>query len=102
MELKGKTREGELVTLLSGKDSYTIEVVASEDDKSKKKSDKGKEPVRIGNYKNEFPKKSLEMYEIKKHDTETSVKIKFAGERFTFSFVTETPYEEVRAMLEVG
>ena len=31
MELKGKTREGELVTLLSGKDSYTIEVVASED-----------------------------------------------------------------------
>lgn len=102
MELKGKTREGELVTLLSGKDSYTIEVVASEDEKSKKKSDKAKEPVRIGNYKNEFPKKSLEMYEIKKHDTETSVKVKFAGERFTFSFVTETPYEEVRAMLEVG
>lgn len=102
MELKGKTREGELVTLLSGKDSYTIEVVASEDDKSKKKSDKAKEPVRIGNYKNEFPKKSLEMYEIKKHDGETGVKIKFAGERFTFSFVTETPYENVVEMLEVG
>jgi|GEM_PF-2295309 hypothetical protein len=102
MELKGKTREGELVTLLSGKDSYTIEVVASEDDKSKKKSDKAKEPVRIGNYKNEFPKKSLEMYEIKKHDGETGVKIKFAGERFTFSFVTETPYEKVVEMLEVG
>lgn len=33
MELKGKTREGELVTLLSGKDSYTIEVVASENEK---------------------------------------------------------------------
>ena len=102
MELKGKTREGELVTLLSGKDSYTIEVVASEDEKSKKKSDKAKEPVRIGNYKNEFPKKSLEMYEVMKHDTETSVKIKFAGERFTFSFVTETPYEKVLEMLKVG
>ena len=48
MELKGKTREGELVIFLSGKDSYTIEVVASEDEKSKKKSDKAKEPVRIG------------------------------------------------------
>lgn len=102
MELKGKTREGELVTLLSGKDSYTIEVVASEDDKSKKKSDKAKEPVRIGNYKNEFPKKSLEMYEVKKHDGETGIKIKFAGERFTFSFVTETPYEKVVEMLEVS
>ena len=101
MELKGKTREGELVTLLSGKDSYTIEVVASEDDKSKKKSDK-KEPVRIGNYKNDFAKSSLEMYEIKKHDSETGVKFKFAGERFTFSFVTETPYEQVVEMLEVG
>lgn len=99
MELKGKTREGELVTLLSGKDSYTIEVVASEDDKSKKKSDK-KEPVRIGNYKNDFAKSSLEMYEVKKHDTETSVKIKFAGERFTFSFVTETPYEKVVEILK--
>lgn len=102
MELKGKTREGELVTLLSGKDSYTIEVVASEDEKGKKKSDKAKEPVRIGNYKNDFPKKSVEMYEIKKHDSETGVKIKFAGERFTFSFVTETPYEQVVALLEVG
>jgi hypothetical protein len=102
MELKGKTRDGELVTFLSGKDNYTIEVVASEDEKSKKKSDKAKEPVRIGNYKNEFAKSSLEMYEVKKHDGETSVKFKFAGERFTFSFVTETPYEEVRAMLEVG
>ena len=102
MELKGKTREGELVTFLSGKDSYTIEVVASEDEKGKKKSDKAKEPVRIGNYKNEFAKSSLEMYEVKKHDTETSVKIKFAGERFTFSFVTETPYEKVVEMLEVG
>lgn len=102
MELKGKTREGELVTFLSEKDSYTIEVVASDDEKSKKKSDKAKEPVRIGNYKNEFPKKSLEMYEVKKHDTETSVKFKFAGERFTFSFVTETPYEKVVEMLEVG
>lgn len=101
MELKGKNREGELVTLLSGKDNYTIEVVASEDDgKSKKKSDKAKEPVRIGNYKNEYPKSSLEMYEVKKHDTETSVKIKFAGERFTFSFVTETPYEEVVEILK--
>lgn len=102
MELKGKTRDGELVTLLSGKDSYTIEVVASEDDKSKKKSDKAKEPVRIGNYKNEFPKSSLEMYGVKKHNGETSVKVKFAGERFTFSFVTETPYEKVVEMLEVG
>lgn len=103
MELKGKTRDGELVTFLSGKDSYAIEVVASEDDgKSKKKSDKAKEPVRIGNYKNEFAKSSLEMYEVKKHDGETSVKIKFAGERFTFSFVTEIPYEKVVEMLEVG
>ena len=102
MELKGKTREGELVTFLLEEDSYTIEVVASEDEKSKKKSDKAKEPVRIGNYKNEFTKSSLEMYEVKKHDGETSVKIKFAGERFTFSFVTETPYEKVVEMLEVG
>lgn len=102
MELKGKTRDGDLVTFLSGKDSYAIEVVASEDEKGKKKSDKAKEPVRIGNYKNEYPKSSLEMYEVKKHDTETSVKIKFAGERFTFSFVTETPYEKVVEMLEVG
>jgi len=102
MELKGKTRDGDLVTFLSGKDSYAIEVVASEDEKSKKKSDKAKEPVRIGNYKNEFAKSSLEMYEVKKHDSETSVKIKFAGERFTFSFVTETPYEKVVEMLEVG
>ena len=102
MELKGKTRDGELVTFLSGKDNYTIEVVASEDEKSKKKSDKAKEPVRIGNYKNEFAKSSLEMYEVKKHDGETSVKFKFAGDRFTFSFVTETQYEELRAMLEVG
>ena len=102
MELKGKTRDGDLVTFLSGKDSYAIEVVASEDEKSKKKSDKAKEPVRIGNYKNEFAKSSLEMYEVKKHDGETSVKIKFAGERFTFSFVTEIPYEEVVEMLEVG
>lgn len=100
MELKGKTREGELVTLLSGKDSYTIEVVASEDEKSKKKSDKAKEPVRIGNYKNEFAKSLLEMYEVKKHGGETSVKIKFAGERFTFSFVTETPYEKVVEILK--
>lgn len=38
MELKGKTREGELVTLLSGKDSYTIEVVASEDEKGNRDS----------------------------------------------------------------
>ena len=44
----------------------------------------------------------FEMYEVKKHDGETSVKIKFAGERFTFSFVTEIPYEEVVEMLEVG
>lgn len=102
MELKGKTRDGDLITFLSGKDSYAIEVVASEDEKSKKKSDKAKEPVRIGNYKNDFAKSSLEMYEIKKHDSETSVKIKFAGERFTFSFVTEIPYEEVVEMLEVG
>ena len=102
MELKGKTRDGDLVTFLSGKDSYAIEVVASEDEKGKKKSDKAKEPVRIGNYKNEYPKSSLEMYEVKKHDGETSVKIKFAGERFTFSFVTETPYEKVVEMLEVG
>ena len=101
MVLKGKTRDGDLVTFLSGKDSYAIEVVASEDEgKSKKKSDKAKEPVRIGNYKNEFAKSSLEMYEVKKHDGETSVKVKFAGERFTFSFVTETPYEKVVEILK--
>ena len=56
--------------------------------------------MRIGNYKNEFAKSSLEMYEVKKHYGETSVKIKFAGERFTFSFVTETPYEEVVEILK--
>lgn len=103
MELRGKTRGGDLVTFISGKDSYAIEVVSSEDEgKNKKKSDKAKEPVRIGNYKNEFPKNSLEMYGVKKYDGETSVEIKFAGERFTFSFVTETPYEKVLEMLEVG
>lgn len=61
MELRGKTKFGELVTLLSEKDSYTIEVVSEADEKKKKKSDKDKkEPVGIGNYKNEFPKSSVD------------------------------------------
>ena len=107
MELKGKTKFGELVTLLSEKDSYTIEVVGEVDEKKKKKSDKKKsdegkkEPVGIGNYKNEFPKSSVEMRGVKKlNDNETSVKLKFAGERFTFSFVTGTPYEKVVELLK--
>lgn len=101
MKLKGKTKIGELVTLLSEKDSYTIEVVSEVDEKKKKKSDKDKkEPVGIGNYKNEFPKSSVEMRGIKKlNDNETSVKLKFAEERFTFSFVTRTPYERVVEIL---
>lgn len=102
MELKGKTKIGELVTLLSEKDSYTIEVVSEADEKKKKKSDKDKkEPVGIGNYKNEFPKSSVEMRGVKKlNDNETSVKLKFAEERFTFSFVTRTPYEKVVEILK--
>lgn len=102
MELKGKTKIGELVTLLSEKDSYTIEVVSEVDEKKKKKSDKDKkEPVGIGNYKNEFPKSSVEMRGIKKlNDNETSVKLKFAEERYTFSFVTRTPYEKVVEILK--
>lgn len=102
MELKGKTKIGELVTLLSEEDSYTIEVVSEVDEKKKKKSDKDKkEPVGIGNYKNEFPKSSVEMRGVKKlNDNETSVKLKFAGERLTFSFVTETPYEKVVEILK--
>jgi hypothetical protein len=101
MELKGKTKVGELVTLLSEKDSYTIEVVSEADEKKKKKADKDKkEPVGIGNYKNEFPKSSVEMRGVKKlNDNETSVKLKFAEERFTFSFVTRTPYEKVVEIL---
>ena len=101
MELKGKTKVGELVTLLSEKDSYTIEVVSEADEKKKKKTDKDKkEPVGIGNYKNEFPKSSVEMRGVKKlNDNETSVKLKFAEERFTFSFVTRTPYEKVVEIL---
>lgn len=102
MELKGKTKIGELVTLLSEKGSYIIEVVSEADEKKKKKSDKDKkEPVGIGNYKNEFPKSSVEMQGIKKlNDNETSVKLKFAEERFTFSFVTKTPYERVVEILD--
>lgn len=102
MELKGKTKFGELVTLLSEKDSYTIEVVSEADEKKKKKSDKDKkEPVGIGNYKNDFPKSSVEMRGIKKlNDNETSVKLKFAGEQLTFSFVTGTPYEKVVEILK--
>ena len=112
MKLEGKTKFGELVTLLSEKDSYTIEVVGEVDEKKKKKSDKKKpdkkksdedkkEPVGIGNYKNEFPKSSVEMRGIKKlNDNETSVKLKFAEERFTFSFVTRTPYEKVVEILK--
>ena len=102
MELKGKTKIGELVTLLSEKDSYTIEVVSEADEKKKKKSDKDKkEPVGIGNYKNEFPKSSVEMRGVKKlNDNETSVKLKFAEERFTFSFVTGIPYEKVVEILK--
>lgn len=101
MKLEGKTKIGELVTLLSEKDSYTIEVVSEVDEKKKKKSDKDKkEPVGIGNYKNKFPKSSVEMRGIKKlNDNETSVKLKFAEERFTFSFVTRTPYERVVEIL---
>ena len=39
----------------------------------------------IGNYKNDFPKGSVEMQGVKKlSDKETSVKLKFAGERFDF------------------
>lgn len=102
MELKGKTKFGELVTLLPEKDSYTIEVVSETDEKKKKKSDKDKkEPVGIGNYKNTFPKSSVEMRGVKKlNDNETSVKLKFAGERLTFSFVTGTPYEKVVEILK--
>lgn len=107
MELKGKAKNGELVTLLSEKDSYTIEVVGEVDEKKKKKSDKKKsdeekkEPVGIGDYKNEFPKSSVEMRGVKKiNDNETSVKLKFAGERLTFSFVTGTPYEKVVEILK--
>ena len=37
MKLEGKTKIGELVTLLSEKDSYTIEVVSEADEKKKKK-----------------------------------------------------------------
>ena len=101
MKLEGKTKIGELVTLLSEKDSYTIEVVSEADEKKKKKADKDKkEPVGIGNYKNEFPKSSVEMRGVKKlNDNETSVKLKFAEERFTFSFVTRTPYEKVVEIL---
>lgn len=104
MKLKGKTKFGELIALLSEKDSYTIEVVSEADEKKKKKSDKDKkEPVGIGNYKNEFPKSSVEMRGVKKlNDNETSVKLKFAGERFTFSFVTKTPYKKVVEMLGIG
>ena len=104
MKLKGKTKFGELIALLSEKDSYTIEVVSEADEKKKKKSDKDKkEPVGIGNYKNEFPKSSVEMRGVKKlNDNETSVKLKFAGERFAFSFVTKTPYEKVVEMLGIG
>jgi hypothetical protein len=102
MELKGKTKFGELVTLLSEKDSYIIEVVSEADEKKKKKSDKDKkEPVGIGNYKNEFPKSSVEMRGVKKlNDNETSVKLKFAGERLTLSFVTGTPYKKVVEILK--
>jgi hypothetical protein len=102
MKLEGKTKIGELVTLLSEKDSYTIEVVSEADEKKKKKSDKDKkEPEGIGNYKKEFPKSSVEMRGIKKiNDNETSVKLKFAGERLTFQFVTGTPYEKVVEILK--
>ena len=101
MKLEGKTKNGELVTLLLEKDSYIIEVVSEADEKKKKKSDKDKkEPVGIGNYKNEFPKSSVEMQGVKKlNDDETSVKLKFAGERYTFSFVTRTPYQKVVEIL---
>ena len=38
---------------------------------------------------------------IKKfNDNETSVKLKFAGERLTFQFVTGTPYEKVVEILK--
>ena len=42
MELKGKTKVGELVTLLSKPDSYSIEVVNEESDNGKKKNEKNK------------------------------------------------------------
>ena len=48
MELKGKTREGELVALLSGKDSYTIEVVASEDEKIRRSLTRRKSQCGLG------------------------------------------------------
>lgn len=60
-----------------------------------------KEKESIGNYKNDFPKGTVEMQGVKKlSDKETSVKLKFAGERLTFSFVTETPYEKVVEILK--
>ena len=101
MELKGKTKVGELVILLSKPDSYSIKVVNEESDNGKKKNEKSKkEKESIGNYENDFPKGSVEMQEVKKlSDKETSVKLKFAGERLTFSFVTETPYEKVVEIL---
>ena len=102
MELKGKTKNGERVTLLLSKVSYTIGVVASEENENgKKKNEKSKkEKESISNYKNDFPKGSVEMQGVKKlSDKETSVKLKFAGERLTFSFVTETPYENVVEIL---
>ena len=101
MELKGKTKVRELVTLLSKPDSYSIEVVNEESDNGKKKKEKNKkEKESIGNYKNDFPKGSVEMQGVKKlSDKETNVKLKFAGERLTFSFVTETPYEKVVEIL---
>lgn len=100
MELKGKTKVGELVTLLSNTDSYSIEVVSEESESGKKKTEKSKKES-IGNYKNNFPKGSVEMQGVKKlSDKETSVKLKFAGERLTFSFVTETPYKKVVEILK--
>lgn len=101
MELKGKTKVGELVILLSKPDSYSIKVVNEESDNGKKKNEKSKkEKESIGNYENDFPKGSVEMQGVKKlSDKETSVKLKFAGERLTFSFVTETPYEKVVEIL---
>ena len=60
MELKGKTKVGELVTLLSKPDSYSIEVVNEESDNGKKKNEKSKkEKESIGNYKMTFLKDQL-------------------------------------------
>ena len=101
-KIVGKTKYNEQVVLTINEKDYEVEVIKIDDGEKKAKKDKKeKTPEGIGNYKNTFPKNSIEMRGIKKLDADnTTVQLKFSGERLKFVFTTETSYDEVRELIK--